>query len=319
MDQSFELAATVKDMDEMAKVFGPTLYGFAAYTTFQDASDWGNYSATYEWFIDAYLDLMRQESEQRGERLLDVLDVHWYPEPSGVFNGDTSQQVAETRMQLPRSLWDSTYVEDGWIGTWFSPVAYDGQEGQFGNIALATSNEDIDQSSIYAAYSENNPEELHLILVNKDYNDAILANVVVHSPYNFASSDIWSMNRGVSTLTQSQPIAITNNILSYTLPPLSVYHFVLTTEPNTLPGVLEPTASVDVYPVPAEEEIHVTINQFNEPVSYDILDYKGMQIKEGVLDKVSNTIDLPKGESSIYLLRVYLEDEVVIKKVVLDK
>ncbi len=141
----------------------------------------------------------------------------------------------------------------------------------------------------------------------------------VHSPYNFASSDIWSMNRGVSTLTQSQPIAITNNILSYTLPPLSVYHFVLTTEPNTLPGVLEPTASVDVYPVPAEEEIHVTINQFNEPVSYDILDYKGMQIKEGVLDKVSNTIDLPKGESSIYLLRVYLEDEVVIKKVVLDK
>lgn len=122
MSKSIDLAATVKEMDSFAEVFGPDLYGFSAYLDLQSAPDWGNYSGTYDRFIDAYLDLMRQASDSAGYRLLDVLDVHWYPEPAGVYSGDTSQTVSETRMQVPRTLWDSTYVEDSWIGQYFSPV-----------------------------------------------------------------------------------------------------------------------------------------------------------------------------------------------------
>ncbi|MCL4116859.1 UNVERIFIED_CONTAM: hypothetical protein GTU68_041352 [Idotea baltica] len=120
---SIGLATTIKDMDPLAEVFGPALYGQAAYLNFQDAPDWSSYSSDYEWFIDVYLDEMKDASTTAGTRLLDVLDVHWYPEPAGVYSGDVSQEVAEARMQCVRSLWDSSYVEDSWIGQYFSPVA----------------------------------------------------------------------------------------------------------------------------------------------------------------------------------------------------
>ena len=58
--------------------------------------------------------------EPRPARLVDVLDLHWYPEaqrrrrahharPSG------APDVAAARVQAPRSLWDPTYIETSWI------------------------------------------------------------------------------------------------------------------------------------------------------------------------------------------------------------
>lgn len=121
--RSVDLAKTIKRMDPSAEVFGPALYGFNAYRTLQDAPDWSEYQNHYPWFLHVYLDSMRHASQAAGTRLLDVLDVHWYPEPQGVYAGETSRSVAKARMQAPRSLWDSSYTEDSWIGQWFSPVA----------------------------------------------------------------------------------------------------------------------------------------------------------------------------------------------------
>jgi len=122
ISKSIDLAATVKGMDSSADVFGPDLYGFSAQLNLQNAPDWPNYSGTYNRFVDAYLDCMSNASDSVGYRLLDVLDIHWYPAPAGVFAGDTSAAVCEVRMQVPRSLWDSTYVEPSWIGQYYSPV-----------------------------------------------------------------------------------------------------------------------------------------------------------------------------------------------------
>ncbi len=109
-------------MDSEALVFGPVLYGFNAYLNLQDATDWDLYSE-YDNFIDAYLSEIKKESNVLNKNLVDVLDVHWYPEPEGVYSGDTSREASIRRMQAPRSLWDSSYVEDSWIGKWFAPVA----------------------------------------------------------------------------------------------------------------------------------------------------------------------------------------------------
>ena len=68
-----------------------------------------------------YLERLRQEERSTGRRLLDVLDVHWYPaggaEGQQVGN-DVAQQSPEmewARLQAPRSLWDSTYDEHSWV------------------------------------------------------------------------------------------------------------------------------------------------------------------------------------------------------------
>ena len=61
-----------------------------------------------------------------GRRLLDVLDVHWYPEARGACVGDpmdgcritdnnNEAGVVAARMEAPRSLWDSSYRETSWI------------------------------------------------------------------------------------------------------------------------------------------------------------------------------------------------------------
>jgi len=60
-----------------------------------------------------------QKASGDGTRLLDVLDLHWYPEATGggvrITENNTSPAVVAARLQAPRSLWDTTYRETSWI------------------------------------------------------------------------------------------------------------------------------------------------------------------------------------------------------------
>ncbi len=122
IQRSIALAAAVKSVDPAADVFGPAAYGFGEYTDFQSAPDWTTIATgkTYAWFLDYYLDKMRQAEISEGKRLLDVLDVHWYPEAIGssriILTTATSDSDKVARMQAPRTLWDKTYFENSWIG-----------------------------------------------------------------------------------------------------------------------------------------------------------------------------------------------------------
>jgi Glycoside hydrolase family 44 len=72
-------------------------------------------------FFEVFLDKMRVAEGVWGTRLLDVLDLHWYPAShtrgGGITNDWVPQDSAmiETRLQAPRSLWDSTYDEKSWV------------------------------------------------------------------------------------------------------------------------------------------------------------------------------------------------------------
>lgn len=121
-DKGILLGHVVKSLDRNAMVFGPVLYGFAAYTDFQGAPDKILEGAGYDWFISYYLDRMKQASDTAGFRLLDVLDLHWYPEARGDHritddNANTAADI-EARLQAPRTLWDTGYYENSWIGQW---------------------------------------------------------------------------------------------------------------------------------------------------------------------------------------------------------
>jgi hypothetical protein len=100
-----------------ALVFGAVNYGWNGYRTLQDAPDAGGRD-----FHEFFLAEMKNAEQRAGRRLLDVLDVHWYPEARGgagegvrVSEKDASPEVAAARVQAPRSLWDPTYVETSWI------------------------------------------------------------------------------------------------------------------------------------------------------------------------------------------------------------
>ncbi|MBN1765033.1 MAG: glycoside hydrolase family 44 protein [Sedimentisphaerales bacterium] len=121
---SVALSRAIKNVDPYAMTLGGVLYGFNGYNTLQDAVDWEKEKQGYTWFLDYYLDKMKAAGD--GKRLLDILDLHWYPEAQGdgivvKFSAESySQANAEARMQSPRTLWDPDYIEDSWIGQWFS-------------------------------------------------------------------------------------------------------------------------------------------------------------------------------------------------------
>ena len=124
VSRSIALAAAVKDVDPASEILGPAHYGIAAYVSLQDAPDWNAVRGSYDWFIDYYLDHMRQAGDSAGKRLLDVLDVHWYPEARGdhrITESDaTTEKDVQARLQAPRTLWDSTYHEDSWVAQYLS-------------------------------------------------------------------------------------------------------------------------------------------------------------------------------------------------------
>lgn len=64
----------------------------------------------YRWYLDCYLDQMKQASDAAGIRLLDVLDVHYYSESARV--------GAQDRVQSVRTLYEKGFRENSWIGQW---------------------------------------------------------------------------------------------------------------------------------------------------------------------------------------------------------
>ena len=123
VDKSIATASAIKAVDPQAQILGPALYGFVAYMSCQDAPDWNQVKGGYGWFIDYYLAQMRLAGNSAGKRLLDVLDVHWYPEATGdhrITDGSANTvKDQDERMQAARSLYDPSYVENSWIGQWF--------------------------------------------------------------------------------------------------------------------------------------------------------------------------------------------------------
>ena len=78
INKSIAYADAIKSVEPNALVFGPANYGWHGYISLQGASDANNRD-----FQEVYLRAMSAAQKARGRRLLDVLDVHWYPEATG--------------------------------------------------------------------------------------------------------------------------------------------------------------------------------------------------------------------------------------------
>jgi hypothetical protein len=132
IERSVAYAKMIKRVKPGALVFGPASYGWNGFMSFQDAPDARDNNAainpatsqTYGDFLAYYLAKMNEAGKSAGIRLLDALDVHWYPEAMGpnatgtmtrIDKDNKSPGVTSARMNAPRSLWDSTYVEESWI------------------------------------------------------------------------------------------------------------------------------------------------------------------------------------------------------------
>ncbi|HEX4054661.1 MAG TPA: glycoside hydrolase family 44 protein [Tepidisphaeraceae bacterium] len=114
IQKTIAYATAIKNVEPNTLIFGPENYGWNGYVTLQNAPD-----ADGRDFQVFYLRQLAKASAAAGKRLLDVLDIHWYPEATGggvrIITEESKPDIVAARLQAPRSLWDPAYMETSWI------------------------------------------------------------------------------------------------------------------------------------------------------------------------------------------------------------
>ena len=122
-----DYATAVKAVDPSAYVTGPVSWGWTGYNysaldrgddnfhTFADRKRHGG-----DPFLLWFLKQVHAHDAQARARTLDVLDVHYYPQGSGVYSAEADKSTRALRERSTRSLWDPTYTDESWIG---QPIA----------------------------------------------------------------------------------------------------------------------------------------------------------------------------------------------------
>ncbi len=122
-----DYAQAIKQADPRGLVAGPCTWGW---TDLQfSAADAGkdNYAAHADRrahgdvpFLPWYLAAMKRATDKAGKRLLDLVDVHIYPQGQadgqGVYGGQSkSAAMRALRLRSTRGLWDPSYRDESWI------------------------------------------------------------------------------------------------------------------------------------------------------------------------------------------------------------
>lgn len=307
LDRTIEFASAIKDVDPGAQIFGFVSFGYSGFNTFSSAPDWNQLKSAggYEWFIDYFLDRICRASRENGKTLIDVLDLHWYPEAKGdnriTYATSNTAKDRAARLQAFRSLWDTTYKEESWItqqskyflpllpmvkksidrycpgiklsitefnyggyedisgtialadvlGTfgkydifaashWGSPGNfgkaayrlyrdYDGNKSTFGDYLVASDvNKTWVNTSIYASSINQNMEELHIIVTNKNVKDKIDGKFKIKSEKNYTKATVYYVAEDSYQIKRDPvTVSISGNTFSYKMPAMSVAHIIV--------------------------------------------------------------------------------------------
>jgi hypothetical protein len=125
LERTISYATAIKEVDAAAGLLGPGLWGWTAY--FYSGLDQAGGGS---WWTDRpdrrahgdvplvpwYLKQLSDHEAEHGQRLLDYLDLHFYPQADGVAlspAGDADTQAR--RLRSIRALYDPIYQDESWI------------------------------------------------------------------------------------------------------------------------------------------------------------------------------------------------------------
>jgi hypothetical protein len=303
VERTTRFSTAIKNVWPEAPILSFVSYGWNGFVTLQNASD----RAGNGQFWDYFLAKMRSASEAQGRRLIDYLDLHWYPEAKGggvriVTAGApaTAENIAaweDARLQAPRSLWDPTYLESSWItGSGTGPIDlihrvmtkiqtnypgtklaitewnyggggditgaiatadvlgifgregvslaniwwvassepftiagmkafrnFDGQAGSFGDTAIAATNSDTVNTSIYASLQSSNPGHVVVVAINKQKDVTVTAAIKLAHPGTFSQAKTYVLLGSSPAFQAGQDVVGgAANAFTYAMPPRSV-------------------------------------------------------------------------------------------------
>lgn len=123
LEKTLAYGSAVRKADPQAVIAGPAEWGWpgyfysakdaeAGFTVKPDRRAHGDVP-----LVDWYLKKLHEHEQKTGERVLDVLDFHYYPQVDGTYGSGerVDPKGAATRIRVTRSLWDPTYKDESWI------------------------------------------------------------------------------------------------------------------------------------------------------------------------------------------------------------
>lgn len=124
LEKTIAYGSAVRKAAPDAVIAGPAEWGWPAYLfSAKDAEagfflkpDRRNHDDVP--LIEWYLRKLAEHEKQTGEKILDVLDLHFYPQGNGIGvqeQGQTDAETAALRIRSTRGLWDPRYVDESWI------------------------------------------------------------------------------------------------------------------------------------------------------------------------------------------------------------
>jgi hypothetical protein len=121
LDRSIKYGTAIRTADPQALIAGPAEWGWTGY--FYSARDafigvgvrpdrraHGDVP-----LIPWYLKKLHEHDKASGARVLDVLDVHYYPQANNVYGAAADAATAALRLRSTRALWDPSYTDESWI------------------------------------------------------------------------------------------------------------------------------------------------------------------------------------------------------------
>jgi hypothetical protein len=124
LEKTIAYASVIRGTDPEAKIAGPAEWGWLGYLYSAKDVSAGLFSRPDrrahgdESLLPWYLRSLKKHEQKTGTRLLDVVDVHYYPMADGVGigqGGKTDPATAALRIRATRGLWDPTYKDESWI------------------------------------------------------------------------------------------------------------------------------------------------------------------------------------------------------------
>lgn len=124
LERTISYASAVKKVAPTAMIAGPAEWGWPAYfhsaidakagfTVRPDRRKHGDIPLV-EWWLQQ----LAAYEKKNGTRLVDVLDLHFYPQAKGLgvgTDGNTDADTNALRIRSTRALWDPRYTDESWI------------------------------------------------------------------------------------------------------------------------------------------------------------------------------------------------------------
>jgi glycosyl hydrolase family 44 len=123
LDRTLRYATELRKADPDALIAGPAEWGWMGYLYSGRDRVAGKQARPDRLahgdmpLIPYYLSKIAAHEKSSKQRLLNVLDVHFYPTPEGLYgaNARTDPEAAALRLRSTRALWDPSYVDESWI------------------------------------------------------------------------------------------------------------------------------------------------------------------------------------------------------------